>query len=212
MKAKLVFFDFDGVILDSARIKTEAFPLVFSQYPQHAAAITDYHLQNQGVSRYEKFEWIYANLLNEELTSEKSAELGALFSKIVLEKVLICSPIPGAIELLTYLKNNSIPAVVASGTPYQELLTIIHKRELDHFFADIWGSPMKKEEIIKILTGIHGIKPEDCLFLGDASTDYEAAKAMHVPFQAVYSSDMEDYWAQVGETTIATLASIIPKA
>lgn len=207
--AKLVFFDFDGVVLDSARIKTEAFPLVFAEYPQHTQAITDYHLANQGISRYEKFEWIYKILLKEELSAEKSAELGAKFSKIVLEKVLACNPIPGAIELLTYLKENSIPAVVASGTPYQELLTIIHQRDLDHFFADIWGSPMKKAEIIKILTGIHGIDPKDCLFLGDASTDYEAAKAMNVPFQAVYSPEMEAYWAAEGENTIQDLTDLI---
>jgi len=208
---KLVFFDFDGVVLDSAGIKTEAFPEVFIEYPEHKVAITNYHLANQGMSRYEKFEWIYQTLLNEELTEEKSSELGARFSEIVLEKILACDFMPGAKKLLSYYKDIGVPAVVASGTPYQELLTIIHKRELDHYFADIWGSPMKKAEIIKILTGIHGTAPADCLFLGDASTDYEAAKSMGVPFQAVYSADMVDYWKDKEEQTINSLEELIPK-
>lgn len=90
----------------------------------------------------------------------------------------------------------------------QELLDIIHQRDLDHYFADIWGSPMKKAEIIKILTGIHGIAPEDCLFLGDASTDYEAAKQMNVPFQAVHSVEMESYWEAKGEEPITDLMEL----
>jgi beta-phosphoglucomutase-like phosphatase (HAD superfamily) len=205
---RLVFFDFDGVVLDSARIKTEAFPLVFSDYPEHIEAITKYHLANQGISRYEKFEWIYNALLQKPLSEEKSKVLGDKFSAVVLEKVLKCPAMPGAIEFLTFLKNISVPAVVASGTPYRELLTIIHEREIDYFFADVWGSPMKKAEIIKILTGIHGIAAEDCLFIGDASTDYEAAKAMNVPFQAIYSKEMMDFWKEVGETTIADLMEL----
>ena len=210
-KIKLVFFDFDGVVLDSARIKTEAFPEVFAEFPEHSDAITKYHIDNQGISRYEKFEWIYSTLLNEELTDEKSKELGEKFSEIVLERVLTCEPITGAMEFLQLLKDKGIPAVVASGTPYKELLTIIHKRELDHFFADIWGSPMHKAEIIKILTGIHGLKPEECLFLGDASTDYEAAKAKGVPFQAVYSDDMIGFWESKGEETIRDLMDLASK-
>ena len=204
-KIQLVFFDFDGVVLDSARIKTEAFPLVFSHLPEHKQAIVDYHIANQGISRYEKFEWIYSTLLKEELTEEKSKELGERFSEIVLDRVMKCDPIPGALQFLQFLKDKGIPAVVASGTPYKELLTIIHQRDLDHFFADIWGSPMHKEEIIKILTGIHGIAPENCLFLGDASTDYKAANKKGVPFQAIYSDDMVTFWETKGEQTISNL-------
>jgi phosphoglycolate phosphatase-like HAD superfamily hydrolase len=210
-KIKLVFFDFDGVVLDSAQIKTEAFPLVFAHLPEHKQAIVDYHIKNQGISRYEKFEWIYSSLLNEELSEEKSKELGDKFSEIVLERVLICEPIKGALEFLRFLKENNIPAVVASGTPYKELLTIVHNRDLDHFFADIWGSPMHKGEIIKIITGIHGLKPDECLFLGDASTDYEAAKENGVPFQAIYSDDMMEFWESKGEDTIDDLMVLTSK-
>ncbi|PCJ67876.1 MAG: haloacid dehalogenase [Bacteroidetes bacterium] len=205
---KLVFFDFDGVVLDSARIKTKAFPVVFAEYPEHGEAITKYHLDNQGISRYEKFQWIYDTLLEEELTEEKSIELGETFSEIVLDEVLKCDEIPGALEFLNFLKNKSIPAVVASGTPYKELNTIIHKRELDHYFVDVWGSPKLKDEIIEILISIHGLKPEECLFLGDASTDYMAASKMSIPFQAVYSSEMKKYWNEVGESTISNLMEL----
>lgn len=207
-KYKLVFFDFDGVVLDSARIKTIAFPEVFANYPEHKVAITDYHLAHQGVSRYKKFEWIYANLLKQELSNERSQELGEEFSKIVLSQVLECKEIPGAEAFLSFLKEKNIIAVVASGTPYKELKNIIQLRGLSTYFIEVWGSPRKKVEIIDHILAKYDIAKSEALFLGDASTDFEAASARGVDFQAVYSPEMEEYWALNKQSTIKNLKEL----
>ncbi len=205
---KIVFFDFDGVVLDSANIKTQAFPEVFKDYPQFTEAITKYHLENQGISRYEKFEWIYSTLLKKELTDSKKEELGNSFSKIVLEKVMKCPFIRGAEKLLQFLKENKVKAIVASGTPYQELHTIIDRRRLSPFFLEVWGSPKHKAEIIQDTLDKYGLQPSEALFLGDATTDYFASKAKDVPFQAVYSDEMSEFWAKENVTAITDLEQI----
>src|SRR5690606_28142226 len=49
-------FDCDGVVLDSNRVKTEAFYQVALPYGEAAAqAFVAYHTANGGISRYKKF-------------------------------------------------------------------------------------------------------------------------------------------------------------
>ncbi len=79
---KIIFFDFDGVILESAEIKTTAFRRLFEEYGE-VEEIVDYHEKNAGVSRYDKFDYIYDKILKKELTSEKKDELGKRFSELV---------------------------------------------------------------------------------------------------------------------------------
>jgi beta-phosphoglucomutase-like phosphatase (HAD superfamily) len=207
----MVFFDFDGVVLDSANIKTKAFPLVFSDYPEHIQAITDYHINNQGISRFQKFEWFYNTLLKEELSPERSIELGNKFSSIVLNEVLQASFIKGAETLLKFLKVKGIPCIVASGTPYKELHEIVEQRSLSPYFKEVWGSPKSKKDIVLDCLNRYNIKPEEALFLGDATTDYEAAQATLVNFQAIDSPELKDFWLEQNVTAIDHLEDVIKK-
>ena len=55
-QVKNIFFDFDGVILDSVDCKTQAFEKMYSKYGNDIAKkVKKYHLNNGGVSRFEKF-------------------------------------------------------------------------------------------------------------------------------------------------------------
>src|SRR5690606_22889470 len=45
-EASAVIFDFDGVILESVKVKTDAFKELFSDYPEHLEAIVAYHENN----------------------------------------------------------------------------------------------------------------------------------------------------------------------
>ncbi len=55
MKWQVVFFDFDGVILDSVDVKTKAFAKMFRHYgPEVEQVVVDYHLANGGVSQVQK--------------------------------------------------------------------------------------------------------------------------------------------------------------
>ena len=59
MKFDQIIFDFDGVILNSHKIKTQAFYQLFKNYGKKIAIKSkNYHINNAGVSRYIKFKYI----------------------------------------------------------------------------------------------------------------------------------------------------------
>jgi len=53
---KTLVFDCDGVILNSNKLKTQAFYQATLPYGESKAqAMVNYHVQNGGISRYRKF-------------------------------------------------------------------------------------------------------------------------------------------------------------
>jgi beta-phosphoglucomutase-like phosphatase (HAD superfamily) len=53
---KNIFFDFDGVLAESVNIKTEAFKQMYAcNGDEVAGKIARHHVENGGVSRFEKF-------------------------------------------------------------------------------------------------------------------------------------------------------------
>ena len=185
-----VFFDFDGVILDSVNVKTEAFAAMFEQYGEEVVTrVVDYHLENGGVSRFEKFKFYYEKILDTELTEKTLMQLGDDFSRLVLDKVLLAPFIKGAGETLRLLKAKNIPAYVASGTPDEEIKYIVKEKGLSDFFQGVHGSPRLKQKIIERIISEKGYSPSLCLFIGDAMTDYSAANITGVPFLGIVPED-----------------------
>lgn len=183
INCQAVFWDFDGVVLDSVHVKTRAFARMFSQYgPAIEKAVVEYHLENGGVSRYEKFKYYYNCLLNRQISEEELNELGEVFSNIALTEVLAAPYIAGALETLKELQNQNIPAYVVSGTPEKEVRDIVAERNIAHFFVEVHGSPRKKTDIICDILDRKRYSASECLFLGDAMTDFEAAKNTGVNF------------------------------
>ena len=43
---KILILDFDGVVIESNAVKTDAFDHVFGRFPDHAAAMMAYHHSN----------------------------------------------------------------------------------------------------------------------------------------------------------------------
>jgi len=178
---KAVIFDLDGVIIESAEIKTKAFELLFADYPDKVQEIVDYHKRNAGISRFVKFRYFYENILGQELSSEKEAELGERFSQIVLEQVRKAPLVPGALDFLNRNKDR-YQLFVASGTPDEELRDIMDHRQLTRFFREIHGTPRLKEEIIADILARYSLERGECVFVGDAESDRVAAQKTGISF------------------------------
>lgn len=203
-----VIFDFDGVILESAEIKTEAFLELFNHYPQHQQAILDYHLEHQGITRYNKFEWIYETLLEKDYTDEIEKNLGEDFSSIVFSKIMEAPFVPGAKNLLQFLKDKNIPSFIASGTPDQELKSIVEGRSIEKYFTEIYGSDLEKEAIIERIMEERDYSNSDLLFVGDAISDYKAASSANTYFIARNTPVMEDFWREKNIEAVENLLDI----
>jgi phosphoglycolate phosphatase-like HAD superfamily hydrolase len=170
-------FDFDGVVLESADIKTNAFRRLFDG---NSDAV-DYHLDHQGVSRYEKFRHITTEILGRPYTEDDERRLGERFSELVLDEVLACPFVPGA-QALLQRRARELRLFVASGTPEQELRTIAAARGVAGCFTGIYGTPPTKAQIIGRVLEETALAPGDVVMIGDAMTDLEGAQAAGVRF------------------------------
>jgi phosphoglycolate phosphatase-like HAD superfamily hydrolase len=184
------FFDFDGVIVDSLGIKAEAFGSLFEEYGKDVMdKVIEYHLDNGGVSRYEKFKYYYNELLGQEITPEISDNLDKEYSKKVVEKVVSAVEIPGVKDLLKELNSRGKSCFVVSATPQEEIRRITRMKGMDGFFKDVVGSPRKKGENLKLLLDEYFVSLEKAIFFGDAKSDYEAARSNGVDFVGVCYGD-----------------------
>ncbi|WP_243544296.1 HAD family hydrolase [Pseudodesulfovibrio tunisiensis] len=181
-----VFFDFDGVILDSVSVKTEAFGDLYAEYgPDVRRAVVEYHLAHGGVSRFEKFRHFHENILGSPMTEELMHDLCSAFNRLTMTKIMAADFIPGARKTLGELNLRSIPAFVASGTPQAELEQVVSARIGSGVFAEVHGSPRTKPEIVRDVLARHKLNPGECVFVGDAMTDFNAARECRVPFLGV---------------------------
>lgn len=187
-----VFFDFDGVILDSVHVKTKAFAKMFEKYGAKVKAdVVKYHLDNGGVFRMDKFKYFYKHFLKEELSEKSLNQLCFEFSGLVVEKVVASEFILGALESLNVVKEKGIPAFVVSGTPQDEMELIALRKGLADYFIEIHGSPRKKDDIVRDILERKSYNPSKCLFIGDSMSDYDAALANNMQFLGIVASDNE---------------------
>lgn len=194
---KAIAYDFDGVILENAHVKTDAFVELFAEHgPDVQARVKAHHLDNLGISRFKKFEWIYANVLDRPLSQEHSKRLGEQFSTLALDKVLAAPFVTGAREALTKLEG--YPSFVVSGTPQEELDLIVDRRELRGCFREVHGSPRDKPTILLDLLARYGLSKHELLFIGDGVSDYDAAVKVGLEFLARDTPDLHDRWVSLG--------------
>jgi len=178
---RAIFLDFDGVILESVDVKTEAFALLFKDFPEHVDQIVRYHLDNTGVSRFDKFRYIYRNILKKELSDEKFIELCDAFEKLVFQKVIACDYVTG-IQTFIHKYNRTYDLFIVSATPHEEIRLITKHLNLWPYFKRVLGSPKPKGHWVKEIMEKSRYKAEECVFIGDALSDYEAANLNGIQF------------------------------
>ncbi len=204
---KAIAFDFDGVILESAGIKSDAFLELFADYPEHHEAILEHHYENLGVSRFKKFEWISRELLGEPLTDEAAQRLGKAYSGLVLDKVLECPPVPGALELLQEIDGHLLTFVV-SATPQEELELIVRRRGLDRHFREVRGTPPPKDENLSDLLRCYSLAPQEMLMVGDGLSDHRASRRAGIQFVLRETPDQADLCRHVECPRVLDLAEL----
>ena len=78
-------FDCDGVLLDSNKVKTDAFYKSALPYGENAAnELVSYHKENGGISRYIKFEYFLDSILGLAVDQSKLNELPRDSAKVRL--------------------------------------------------------------------------------------------------------------------------------
>ena len=185
-------FDCDGVVLNSNKVKTEAFYKTALPYGESAAQqLVDYHVANGGISRYKKFEWF----LHEVATGINGPSLEQLLDNYAAEVrhgLLTCDIAEGLFELRK--KTSHANWLIVSGGDQQELREIFTVRKLDGLFnGGIFGSPDNKEVILSREILAKNIL-ENALFIGDSKYDYESSTKFGLNFLFLKKwSEFRDY-------------------
>jgi len=179
-----IFFDFDGVLVESVNIKTEAFARLFQpEGSQVVEAVVNYHLQNTGMPRFDKFRYIYREILKRPLAEAEFRRLCDTFAESVVDAVVNAPYVSGAFEFLDE-HSKKYRCFVTSGTPQEEMKRIISARTMGRFFQGVYGAPTTKKDAVRVTLEEEGVKPSHALYVGDALSDYRAAKDNGVFFVA----------------------------
>lgn len=183
-------FDCDGVLLDSNKVKTQAFYQAVLPFGEIAAqALADYHVANGGVSRYKKFSYFLENIATEHIEGVTLDNLLNSYAEHVRSGLLSCDVATGLRELREKTPNTRW--LIVSGGDQAELREIFAQRGLvDLFDGGIFGSPDIKEDILsREQASANIVFP--ALFIGDSKYDYKAASEANIDF--VFMSD----WSEV---------------
>tara|TARA_X000001036_G_C20586970_1_gene769160 strand:+ start:96 stop:749 length:654 start_codon:yes stop_codon:yes gene_type:complete len=182
-----VFFDCDGVILDSNQAKTNAFREVLMNYPkENVDKFIKYHQRNMGISRYGKFREFFSNInpdKDDEALIKKSIKDFSLITRMKLQE---CKIIPGVIDTLDHLMKKNVECYVVTGGDQEEVRYVFKQRKLDIYFRGIYGSPEDKFSNLKKIISSNEIK--DPVFFGDSKVDLEVAKKYNLDFIYIYGA------------------------
>ncbi|HIP12818.1 MAG TPA: HAD family hydrolase [Arcobacter sp.] len=180
---KNIIFDFDGVILDSVPVKTEAFRKLFKEFSKDEVnELIKYHLINGGKSRFLKIKYFFNEVLNKKINDEKISLYAHRYSELTKEelskeKYLIS-------DTLSFIRENhqKYNMHVASGAEEKDLKYICHNLNLNQYFLSINGSPKVKSDIVKELLNFNTYKKNETILIGDSINDFETADGNGIEF------------------------------
>jgi len=182
-KYKVIFWDFDGVILDSNEVRDLGFIEALKEYPSaQVEKLLLFHKKNGGLSRYVKFRYFFEEIRKETTNKETMEGLLDRFSLIMKDQLV--NPyylIEENLKVIKELYGNSAMHIV-SGSDQTELRYLCKCLKIDHFFESINGSPTPKIELVKKLIQYHKYLIKDCVLIGDSVNDFEAAQANEISF------------------------------
>lgn len=193
MKKEVLFWDFDGVILNSNDIRREGFQRVLKDYPaSEVAELLAYHDRNGGLSRYVKFSYFFEEIRGEEkLTDERLAELTRKFSEIMIAQ--LGDPALLINETVAFIRQNydRYTFHIVSGSDGKELNAICDTLDLSRYFLSINGSPTPKIELVRTIVHDYQYPEAGCLLIGDSINDFEAADENGISFMAYNNASIE---------------------
>ena len=179
---RAIIFDFDGVIVDSIDIKTQAFAEMYAEFGrQIVEKVVSHHLLHGGISRFEKIRFYHRTLLGIDLSDAEVQSFASEFHNKIIRKVVNARYIPGTYEFLAkYYKQYRF--FISSGTPELEMKQIVDLKGLDKFFIKVYGSPASKIDHIESILESFSLSRSETVYIGDSISDKVAASKTGIRF------------------------------
>lgn len=201
---KVIFWDFDGVILDSNEVRDKGFLEVLKEFPEdQVEALLAFHRKNGGLSRYVKFRYFFEEIRGESISDEEILKLSEEFS--VIMKRLLTNP-----ELLIkpinefLIRNKAKRMHIVSGSDQDELRYLCKSLGIDKYFISIHGSPTPKIQLVQNVLESERYERSNCVLIGDSINDFEAAKANGIDFYGFGNESIAKFSTTIVEGIIST--------
>lgn len=180
----VIFWDFDGVLMDSNEVRDRGFELVLADFPdREVEQLLSFHQANGGLSRYVKFRYFFEEVRGEEsVTDEKIQHWADRFSEIMLQRLKDPELLIDETVSFVRREHENYNMHVVSGSDGEELREICASVGLTPYFKSIHGSPTPKTEIVNNLIAKYQYKHGTSILIGDSINDYDAAKDNDIEF------------------------------
>ncbi len=180
-RADVLCLDFDGVVLESVRIKDEAYWRLFDDHPESVRdRVLARHKETPGVERSRKVRDFLTLVSGREPTPDEVARRLARFVDLCRDGLRTCPEVPGVIGFLQGLAGRAV--YVVSAAPGAEVRETSEARGFASLFKDILGSPAPKPELLELILEREDVTPDKIVFVGDMISDFKAALAVGVRF------------------------------
>jgi phosphoglycolate phosphatase-like HAD superfamily hydrolase len=186
----VIFFDFDGTLVDSAAVKRNCFYSLFPNSPEYRSIVSAVLLDNPDGSRFD----VIPRMIKEMLTKGLALLPGttantaiASYTDQVLAGVMMCDEMPGASHVLGALSTRCA-ICIASNTPEIDLRKLVEARKWDGLVRSIDGYPCRKINIVRERLSEFGVSASRALVVGDGRSDEEAAEANGCAFLKIARS------------------------
>lgn len=183
-----VFFDFDGTLVDSEKLKKDAFFALFPSEPEYERIVREVLREDPDGSRYAVIPSMLDRMVQKGLSvsgRNNPDALVARYGNLVLESVSNADEMPGAAYVLDELRKAGVQLFLCSNTPEEPLRQILIARAWLGFFDRVSGYPSKKEDFIRNLLKEKAISPYKALMVGDGPSDETAARQNSIEFRKV---------------------------
>jgi len=189
---KTIFWDFDGVIMDSNAVRDRGFIEVLKDFPNDQVdRLMAFHQENGGLSRYVKFRYFFEQIRKETVSDDDIKVWAQKFSDIMLQLLIDKRLLIDKTNQFIKANYKTYNMHIVSGSDQTELRKICKGIEIDHFFISIHGSPTPKNDLVRNLLKKHSYNLENCLLIGDSKNDFEAAKVNNIHFMGYGNENIE---------------------
>ena len=180
-----IAFDFDGVIVDSNRLKYDAWFHLFSDHTEVSEALVRDVLSRISQTRYDILREIFIQIGKEQSDVEKLVlDYGARYNTLVQDAIAAGGVIGGVRETLEALAPR-YALYINSATPHEALQEAVARAGFHSLIKAAYGTPATKEENLRAIMHAEGIGSNEILMVGDGEGDLSAARKVGCPFIGV---------------------------
>ncbi len=192
---RAIAFDFDGVLFDSAVVKSEALAEAFKPWGDNVAeSAREFHFRTLGRTRDYKVRRFFRDYLGYDANDTEIKETVKRFAERARTLALEAPWVPGAKDCISLFPAHS--CFVVSAIPQEELEELLAKRNIADGFRMVFGAPLVKAVALERVTELVGCRPREVLFIGDSEGDAAAAVQAGTSFLGVVQSGRANPFTQ----------------